>query len=160
MAVDVLKFLLDNNIFFIKHIHPPVYTVAESNEIIGDTKYLHTKSLFLKDNSSNFYLITLVAKKRLPMKFLEKHLSVKKLRFASSEELKKELDLTPGSVSPFGILNSRNVYFILDKEVLNSPCAGFHPNNNASTLELSKENIKRFFDLLKCNKEVLEIPNE
>ncbi len=153
------EYLKKNNFSYTLFKHPAVFTVEQSkNEpAIKNIPGTRTKSLFLKNENSSFYLITLVGEKRLNIKALEKHLKVKHLQFASSEELKAQLDVNPGSVSLFSILNGRNISLIIDKEIWKADFAGYHPNINTETLVLSKEALKTLFKILKCKKEVIEL---
>jgi len=149
------SYLKKYNINYVKYDHPAVFTVQESNNVNLNLKCLHAKSLFLKDEKGRFYLVCMEANKRLDMKFLQKHLNVSKLRFASPEELKKELKLTPGSVSIFGMIYPQNVKLIIDKTVWEADTVGFHPNINTSTLEIDHENLEKFLDSLNCIKDTI-----
>jgi Ala-tRNA(Pro) deacylase len=64
------------------------------------------------------------------------------------------LGLTPGSVSPFGLINDREraVRVILDRELLDCEFLNFHPNVNTATLTLSRVDFERF--LAECGHEV------
>lgn len=145
------------SITFKEYKHLPIFTVEEGRHLKKDISCTHTKSLFLKDNLGKFYLISMVGEKRLNIRLLENHLKVKKLRFASQEELNKELKITPGSVSLFCIIHSKSVHLILDKEIYESEEAGFHPNINTSTIVLKNKDLKKFYTSLENTKEVLEL---
>lgn len=154
---NLKKYLSANGIEYKIHEHPAIFTVEESRKLIKDKPYFHSKSLFLKDENGNFYLVSMNAYKRLDIKLLKKHLNAKKLNFASPEELKQELNLTPGSVSIFGMIYAKNTNMIVDKELWNAKFVGFHPNINTETLEISHENLEKFYNSLKCKKEIIEI---
>tara|TARA_Y100000310_G_C20659280_1_gene803772 strand:- start:984 stop:1463 length:480 start_codon:yes stop_codon:yes gene_type:complete len=152
-------YLKEHNISYKEHEHPAVFTVEESKKVKLSFTGLHTKSLFLKSDSGKFYLVCLQADKRLDIKSLMKILNHKKLHFTSEEELKSILDLTPGSVSIFGLINDKEnqVSLILDKDIYEAESVGFHPNINTSTLELSNENFIKFYNSLKQAKEIMEL---
>ena len=153
------EYLKENGVAYIEHKHPAVFTVEESKKIKNKIPGLHCKTLFLKDNEGAFYLVGLPADKRLDSKKLIKELGVKKIRFATAEELKDEVDLIPGSVSILGIINNGNgkVSLILDKEVWDAKSVGFHPNINTSTLEMKHEDLEKFYNSLKCKKRILKL---
>ena len=152
------KYMKTHDVEYNEYKHDAVFTVEESKKLKKDLPGLHCKTLFLKDNKGNFYLVGLPANKRLDIKNLRKHLGVKKVRFGTPEELKKEINLVPGSVSIFGMVNVKgNVLLVLDKEVWDAKEIGFHPNINTSTLVLKHEDLKKFYDSLDCEKEVLEL---
>lgn len=155
----LFTYLKDNNIKYEEYSHKAVFTVAEShnNEEITKIPGLRTKNLFLKSNNSDFYLICMPGEKRLDIKLLKKELDVKDLQFASPEELKNELNLTPGSVSIFGMIYSKNTSLIIDESVWSAKEAGFHPNINNATLVLTHANIERFVISLKKRYKIIKL---
>lgn len=151
------NYLKEQKIEYIEHKHKAVFTVEESKSIKENIPGLHCKCLFLKDNKGKFYLVAMNAHKRADMKKLRKDLHVEKLHFASEEELKKHLNVTPGSVSIFAMIHSKNIHLIIDKQVWLADFTGFHPNINTSTLQISKNDLERFVNSLKINYKMIEI---
>ena len=151
------NYLKNLNISYTIHEHPAVFTVAESDRVIKDYSYFHTKNLFMKGESGNFYLICLRADKKLDIKKLRAKLKEGKISFASPEELKKHLNLTPGSVSLFGIINSKKVMLLLDEEIWNAEKVGFHPNINIATLEITHKDLETFYNSLPNKKEIISL---
>ena len=145
------------SITYKEYSHKPVFTVEESRLIKEKIPAVHTKCLFLKDDSSRFYLVAIQANKRLDIKLLKSRFLLKKLFFASPEELKENLNLTPGSVSIFGMINAKNVRLIIDNDLYNAESVGFHPNLNTSTLVLDNQNLKRFLSSLNINIEIMQL---
>lgn len=162
MDASLSNYLKKHNIQFIEHKHPAVFTVEEAKKVEHKLPgVFHTKNLFLKDENNQFYLVCMDAFKKLDLKSLRTEIKAKgKLSFASSEKLKEHLNLTPGSVSIFGMIYAKDVMLILDKEIWSAKKVGFHPNINTATLELTHENLEKFFNSLKCKKVILEIPYE
>lgn len=157
---SALKSYLDkNHISYIIHEHPAVFTVEESKSVPSIQKIpgVRSKNLFLKDDIGRFYLVCLPGEKRLNIKNLEAYLRVKKLKFGSSQELKSELNLTPGSVSIFGMIYSKNVILLVDREIWDAQIVSFHPNINTATLELNHLSFLRFYESLRCKKEVVDL---
>src|SRR3989338_3335329 len=111
------SYLEKNKIEYKVYKHTAVFTVEQSKNIKAKIPGRHTKCLFLKDEKDRFYLVALPAEKRLNIKYLKNKFKIKDLHFASPEGLKKELNLTPGSVSIFGMIYAKNVYLIIDKEL-------------------------------------------
>jgi len=157
MEQTLKTYLVNHNVNYIEHKHLAVFTVEESKKLKQSIPGLHCKCLFLKDTSGKFYLVALPAQKRLNTKLLRKNLNVKKLNFGSTEELKEHLNLSPGSVSIFGLINTNQVTLILDKEVWDAEISGFHPNINTATLEISHKSLERFYNSLKVEKHVMEL---
>jgi len=157
---QTLKTYLEKcSIAYTEHKHPAVFTVEESMKLKEQLpNILHTKNLFLKDENKKFFLVSMFAHKRLDLKSLAKKLHAKKkLSFASAEQLKEKLNLTPGSVSIFGMIHATEVYLVLDKQVWEAPVVGFHPNINTATLEITHEDLERFYNSLKTKKQIMEL---
>lgn len=151
------NYLRSHNISYTLHSHPPVFTVEESKNLKKEVPGLHTKSLFLKDEGGKYYLVCLPAEKRLNSKVIRKEFSIKKLNFASPEELNEILQVTPGSVSLFAMIYSKSVNLILDKDVWSAELVGFHPNINTSTLEINHENLEKFCKSLNISFKILTL---
>ena len=82
--------LKELDIAFDYYEHPPVPTVKEAAIYWKDMDAAHCKNLFLKEKECDiprFFLVVMDAFKRLQINGLAKQLGVKKLTFASSEEL-------------------------------------------------------------------------
>ncbi len=85
-------------------------------------------------------------------------IGAKKLYFASPEELKGELNLTPGSVSIFGMINSKgNTKLIIDQDIWDAKEIGSHPNINTATLVITHENLEKFCLSLDKKPEVISL---
>ncbi len=58
------------------------------------------------------------------------------------------LGLTPGSVSPFGLIHhgARDVMVVLDSDLARAERLGFHPNVNTATITLTAADFFRFLD--------------
>jgi Ala-tRNA(Pro) deacylase len=84
--------------------------------------------------------------RQLDIHDLEKRLKQGKISFASEERMKKYLGITPGSVSPFGLINDRehHVYLFMDENLQNSSRISFHPNNNTASLIVSYSDFLNF----------------
>lgn len=67
---------------------------------------------------------------------------------ASSNELKEKLDLIPGSVSPFALLNNqdKDVELDIQRKILNANYIGVHSNDNTATAVLKIDDLISFFD--------------
>ncbi|MEK6825177.1 MAG: prolyl-tRNA synthetase associated domain-containing protein [Nanoarchaeota archaeon] len=137
--------------------HPAVFTVTESDEVTKHIPGARSKNLFLKDDQKKFYLICMPGHKRLDMKALKLSIKVKELHFASPEDLKKELNLTPGSVSIFGMIHASHTKLLIDKELWEANQVGFHPNINTSTLLVNHQALEIFCKSLSSPWEVVSL---
>jgi len=81
--------------------HSPTYTSQESATQRGDNIRNGAKAIVLKTDNY-FSLIVMSASLKLDSKKVKQCLNLKKLRFATKEELYDMTGLVPGSVPPFG----------------------------------------------------------
>ena len=148
---NVEQYLRTNQIEYVLHEHPAVYTCEEAEKYCGDIPGLACKNLLLKDKKGRrYFLIVLPAEKRADLKKIGKTVNEKKVSFASPEALKEKLGLEPGAVSPFGLLNdtSHEVEVYVDKKVYNADIVSFHPNRNTASLELTGDMFRKFLQAL------------
>ncbi|KKP66611.1 MAG: YbaK/prolyl-tRNA synthetase associated region [Candidatus Moranbacteria bacterium GW2011_GWE2_35_164] len=140
---DIYKILKDLGISFKEYNHPAVFTVEEALLHKGEIDGAKIKNLFLRNKKGDKHFLFITdAFKDIDLKKLSEVTGERKLGFASLERLQKYLKLTPGSVSPLGIINdvSKEVTILLDKELLyNNDKLNFHPNINTSTIQISKD---------------------
>ena len=68
------------------------------------------------------------------------------LSFGSPERLMAELGLTPGSVSPFGLLNDTDasVRVLIDQDLRGADRLIFHPNINTASVVVSWVGLEKF----------------
>lgn len=152
MDARLKLYLKKLNIKYKIHKHKATFTVAQSKDVKKSIPGSHTKCLLMKDENKNYYLIAISAEKMLNKKLFKKMLNIKQIVFASPEELKKELNLLPGNVSIFGMLNSKNTLLIIDRELWNAPIVCFHPNINTETLEIPHKSLEIFLNSLSKKK--------
>ena len=145
--------LLDKlGITYTVHRHQAFYTVAEADEKGYVLPGLNLKNLFIRDKKTGeHYLVILDDHRRLDFKAFGEIAGWKKGTFAGDEELMACLGLTPGSVSPFGLINDmgREVIVVLERAVAAAPedaLVNFHPNVNTATIAMKKKDFLRFLE--------------
>lgn len=127
--------------------HDPVFTAAELESIKDRTHGIHCKNLFLRNAKGNkYYLITAEDTAEVDIKDVRDKIGSTRLSFASPERLMKVLNLTPGSVNPFSLINDteKQVTFYLDKNVMNGEDLNFHPNVNHKMVTISLDGLKKY----------------
>jgi len=148
MSVDPVEaFLTAHAVTFARHEHPPVATVAEAEQYWGAIDAVHAKNLFLRDAKGiRHFLVVLAATRRADLKALGETFGAGKLGFASPERLQTFLGLTPGAVSPFGLINdpAHLVEVAIDTALRSAERVAFHPNVNTATLVVSGADFHRF----------------
>jgi Ala-tRNA(Pro) deacylase len=139
--------LADLGIAFTHHTHPPIATADEGAEHWEGIDAVHCKNLFLRNQKgTRHYLVILEHTKRADLRAVADQVGDGKLSFASPERLLTYLGVTPGSVSPFGLINDRerHVRVFLDRELKQAPRISFHPNINTATLVLAFTDFEKF----------------
>lgn len=134
---------------FERHEHPPVATVEAAEEHWAGIDATHCKNLFLRNQKGNrHYLVVLLHSKRADLRAVADQIGDGKLSFASPERLMTHLGLTPGSVSPFGLINDRGhtVRVVLDRDLKTAARVSFHPNINTATYVVSAADFARFLE--------------
>jgi Ala-tRNA(Pro) deacylase len=134
-------------IAFERHAHPPVFTVEEAERYWAGIPATHCKNLFLRNaKGTRHYLVVLGHAKKADLRALSARLGDDKLSFASPDRLLRILRLTPGAVSPFGLIHesAREVIVVLDADLAAADRLGFHPNVNTATITLPAAEFLRF----------------
>ena len=141
--------LRELGIEYTRHEHPPVATVDEANAHWSGIDATHCKNLFLRNQKgSRHYLVVLMASKRADLRAVAEQIGDGKLSFASPDRLMKYLSITPGSVSPFGLIHDRDhaVHVALDRDFQTATRLAFHPNINTRTFTIAAADFKKFLD--------------
>ena len=134
-------------ISYVRHEHPPVFTVDEAERHWGSITGAHCKNLFLRNKKGNrHYLIILEHSKNADLKALTKQLGEDRLSFASAERLMRYLGLEAGAVSPFGLINDSNkeVQVVVDRDLKTVQRVNFHPNVNTATVGIDFADFEKF----------------
>ena len=141
----IYDYLNKKNIRYELIEHEAVYTMEDLSKLDIPYPDSDAKNLFVcDDKKENYYLITVKNNKRVNLKDFQKEYHTRPLSFASSDDLFTFLKLTPGAVTPFGLLNDKNlkVKFYLDKEFLDgNHLIAVHPNDNTATVWLKVEDL-------------------
>ncbi|NWH08329.1 MAG: prolyl-tRNA synthetase associated domain-containing protein [Alphaproteobacteria bacterium] len=126
--------------------HPPVFTVEEARETKNALPGAHTKNLFLKDRKDRLFLCVAEAERRADLKSLAQRLGAGRFSFGSAALLLEKLGVTPGSVTPFALMNdaAAEVTPIIDKALLEAEVVNAHPLINTATTAISPEGLLAF----------------
>jgi len=156
---ETYQYLKDRNIPFEITEHRAVYNMEELDSIDLPYPEGDAKNLFVRDDKKkNYYLITVKGDKRVNLKDFRKAHGLRPLSFASPEDLKKYMDLTPGAVTPLGLLNVEGapITMYLDAEFKDS-IIGIHPNENTATVWLQGDDLVALLRENGCEVEIVEI---
>ena len=158
LKTPVFEALKRLGIAYDSYDHPAVFTSEDAEQHwkgIGGTP---VKNLFLRNKKGDReYLVILGIEKRADLKQLVKIIGDDRFSFGSPERLMQTLGLTPGSVSPFGLINdhAHAVRVVLDRDLKSAARVSFHPNINTRTLVLSRADFDKF--LAACGNPVRDV---
>ena len=121
------------------------------------------KNLFLCDRQqTTFYLLMMPGKKVFKTKFLSKQINTARLSFAGPEFMEKFLNVTPGSVCVFGLMNDKDhrVKLLIDKPLLEQEYIGCHPCVNTSVVKLKTSDLlEKLLPALGVTPTVVDLPD-
>jgi Ala-tRNA(Pro) deacylase len=134
-------------IAFERYEHPPIASAVGAAEHWSHIDAVHTKNLFLRNQKgTQHYLLVLELLKRADLRWVADQIGDGRLSFGTAERMMTYLGVTPGSVSPFGLIHdtSHAIRVYLDRDLKASGRISFHPNINTATLVLSFSDFERF----------------
>ena len=136
------------------HEHDPLFTVEDSKKLRGKINGAHSKNLFLKNKKNSFFLLTCEEADRIDLKKISKSLGLGNVSFANEKYLDQYLKIKPGSVSPFALLNDKDVQvsFYLEQTLYESKFVNFHPLINTLTITIETHKFIEF--MIENNKKI------
>ncbi len=148
---EIYQFLKKQKIWHEITEHDAVFNMTELRNVEVPYPEADAKNLFVRDDKKrNYIMITVMGDKRVKLKDFEKAHGFRHLSFASPNDMEKYLDVQPGSVSPFGLLNDKDcaVKWFVDKDFAESKdhIAGVHPNDNTATVWIKIEDLKKIIE--------------
>ena len=182
MSIKIKNYTMNENLlfdFFKKHNisynlyeHQPVFTVDDKPVVTaidgvatlsGEVPKPHFKTLFLKDKKNNsFFLVSVIEDKRVDLKALSDVLECGRFSFGKEEELFKLLKLTPGSVTPYGLIfdEQHKITFVLDEGALTISSVGFHPLRNDMTIVTTPQDFLSCMEKMGYKTRIVCIPTK
>ena len=124
--------------------HAPAETMEACQAIESVLGAPICKNLFLCNRQqTQFHLLLMPGDKPFRTKEFSKEIETSRLSFATAEHMEQYLDITPGSVSIFGLMNDKDkvVHLAVDKDLLQQEFFGCHPCINTSSLRLKTEDV-------------------
>ena len=139
--------------------HQAVYTMEDLAQIPLAHPEAEAKNLFVRDDKKqHYYMITVPGDKRVDLKVFQKQNGLRKLSFGSADDLMALLNLIPGAVSPFGLLNDEEhrVELYLDRS-FEGKLISIHPNDNTATVCLQSADLVQVLIQKGCKVHWVEI---
>lgn len=140
----VYKFLEEAGIEYCGFSHDEADTMEKCELLEAKLGAKICKNLFLCNRQETvFYLLMMPGDKPFKTKFLSEQIGSSRLSFGSAENMEKYLDLFPGSVSVFGLINDKEkkVNLLIDKDLLSEEFTGCHPCVCTSVLKIKTADI-------------------
>ena len=167
MSVDpapaVYAALDDLGITYERHEHPAVFNSEDAAKYWDPIPGLQCKNLFLRNKKGDrHYLVVVEIHKRVDLKDLAKTVGDDRLSFGSPDRLMAKLGLTPGSVSPFGLINDADgsVRVLIDADLRGAERLIFHPNINTASVVLSWVDLERFLATRRNTVRIVQLGSE
>lgn len=129
--------------------HPAAPTIEIAKQYWEGHDAQHCKNLFFRNHKGNkHFLVLLNCDQEMDIHLIEKQLKQGKLSFASPERLQKWLGVTPGSVTPFGLIHdtTHHVHVFIDETLQKAERLSFHPCINTASLIISKSDFIKFLE--------------
>lgn len=144
----VFEYLQQLGIHYERHGHPVAPTVEIVKLYFDNIPNVQCcKNLFFRHyKGDKHYLVILDWNHQLAIRDLEQQLQQGRLSFVSEEQTMKYLDLSPASVSPFGLISDteNHIQVFLDEKLKEAPKLSFHPNNNTISLIIKNKDFRLF----------------
>ncbi len=144
-----------------RYEHPAIFNANEAALHWAPLNGTQCKNLFLRNKKGDrHYLVVLEISKRADLKEIVKLVGDDRLSFGSPERLMAELGLTPGSVSPFGLINDADgsVRVLIDQDLKGADRLIFHPNINTASVVVSWTDLERFLSTRRNSVRVTALP--
>lgn len=167
----LLDFFKKHNIKYQLFEHQPVF-VCEDKPIVTTVDGVptsnatvpqpHFKTLFLKDKNGKLFLVSVFEDKRVDLNALSVALGCGRFSFGKADEMLEYLKLTPGSVTPFGLMfdEQNKITFVLDEDSLQHSTVSFHPMRNDKTVVMTPETFLTCMERMGHEARVLSIPKK
>ena len=144
--------------------HVPLRTVEDSKKVEGiftstENGGGHVKNLYLRDKKKRNILLVAEQDQAIDLKKLGKNLNFSNLSFGSPERLMQNLGVRPGAVTPLSMINgvNNNVSLFMDRALRNKTVIYVHPLVNDRTIEMTIENLEKFFSKIGVNFEWIDL---
>ncbi|SHM98333.1 prolyl-tRNA synthetase associated domain-containing protein [Roseibium suaedae] len=145
---ELMQFFEANGLKVSTVDHEPVFTVAESGDLHDRIPGAHTKNLFLKDKKGRLFLVVALHDATINLKKIHEVIGGQgRVSFGNGDLLLEVLGVSPGSVTPFSLINDREalqVTPVLDAAMMQHEVLNYHPLKNDATTAISNQDLLAF----------------
>lgn len=131
--------------------HRPLVSADEADGISEEHNIPSQKSLVLRNKKkTKYWMFTVLGGQRTDLRAIS-DLVGDRVSFANPDELKKLLNVEPGSCSPYGLIfdTDHQIEFWIQEDLLSYQYQGFHPNDNTKTWKITTEDFRAFIQSLR-----------
>ena len=161
--MSLYAFLKAHDITYAEVEHPPVFTVAESRQLVPELAGAKVKNLFLYDGKGRAHFLVVVPDdKAVDLKGLGPLLGFKRLSFCSPDRLMRHLGVAPGAVSLLAAFIDREaqaVKVVLDEDLWQAEAFQCHPLVNTKTMVIARKGVAQFLTATGNGVTVLPVPS-
>ena len=161
---ELMKFFEAQGIEVSTIDHEPVFTVAESSALHEQIPGGHTKNLFVKDKKGRLFLIVALHDATIDLKKAHQVIGGQgRVSFGNGDLLMEVLGVTPGSVTPFSLINDREaqrVTPIFDAAMMAHEILNFHPLLNDASTAIKAGDLLKFAKACGHEPQVLAVSEE
>lgn len=128
--------------------HQAAMTIESLEDVDNFLGVKACKNLFLcNSQKTKFYLLIMPGDKKFVTKDLSKQINCARLSFANGSFMEEFLNITPGSLSIFGLIfdKEHKVNLIIDKDAIKEEYVSFHPCVNTTTLKIKSSDLMEKF---------------
>lgn len=144
VEIPVYDFLDELGVEYKTLKHPAAFTIEECNKVRDIVKAPVFKNLFLTNKQqTKFYLLVMPGEKIFKTKYLSAQINSARLSFADESHMKQYLGVTPGSVTPLGLIHDKEktVNLLLDEDLKKYPVFACHPCINSASVIMKLDDL-------------------
>ena len=140
----IYDFFQELKIPYTVYEHEALFTIEAAEELDKKLGLEICKNLFLSSrHGTEFFLLLMPGHKKFRTGEVSKQLHVPRMTFASAQEMELFLGVTPGSVTPLGLINDKEnkVKLLIDRDVLKEEKIAVHPLVNTATVVINTKDL-------------------
>jgi Ala-tRNA(Pro) deacylase len=163
---QIIQLLNEHGIIYQEIEHEPVFTSEQAAAVRGFNLHQGAKSLVLKTpdefiakqetvrfSKQSFILVIIPGDKRLDSGKMREILGVRKLRFASPEEVKEVMGCEIGACYPFGEV--AGIKMFVDKSLGENEEIGFNPGVHDKSIKMRYKDYEKI-----TSPEIIDVSNK
>lgn len=142
--------------------YPAHTTVEEGKRLRGSMAGTFTKNLLLKDKKGRLFLLAIHEDRNLDLKTLHTLVGGSgRLGFAAAERMEALLGVSPGALTPLGILNDEGaeVTVVIERALMSAEQLNFHPLVQQQSVGLSPADLMAFVKSCRRDPIIVDLPD-